>query len=105
MWVDKISLCWPILNYYNENELTNLRSPLRECLVLSVYCLGWRGDRIRAGVPRKEGWMNIFSSSLLLSSLELGDTKVYEPYIRALLGTASHFCEVVVLKWDTLPGR
>ena len=27
------------------------------------------------------------SSSLLLSSLELSDTKVYEPYIRALLGT------------------
>jgi len=35
------------------------------------------------------------SSSLLLSSLELSDTKVYEPSIRALLGTASHFCEVV----------
>ena len=34
------------------------------------------------------------SSSLLLSSLELSDTKVYEPYIRALLGTASHFSEV-----------
>jgi len=28
------------------------------------------------------------SSSLLLSSLELSDTKVYEPQIRALLGTA-----------------
>jgi len=27
----------------------------------------------------------------------LSDTKVYEPQIRALLGTASHFCEVVVL--------
>ena len=34
-----------------------------------------------------------FSSSLLLSSLELSDTKVYGPYIRALLGTASQFCE------------
>jgi len=41
------------------------------------------------------------TSSLLLSSLELSDTKVYEPQIRALLGTASLFCEVVVLK---LPG-
>jgi len=30
------------------------------------------------------------SSSLLLSSLELSDTQVYEPEIRALLGTASH---------------
>ena len=30
------------------------------------------------------------SSSLLLSSLELSATKVYEPQIRALLGTAAH---------------
>jgi len=35
------------------------------------------------------------SSSLLLSSLELSDAKVYEPSIRARLGTAAHFCEVV----------
>ena len=34
------------------------------------------------------------SSSLLLSSLELSDTQVYEPYIRARFGTAAHFCEV-----------
>ena len=33
------------------------------------------------------------SSSLLLSSLEFSDTQVDEPYIRALFGTASHFCE------------
>ena len=37
------------------------------------------------------------SSSLLLSSLELSDTQVYEPQLRALLGTAAHFCEVVGL--------
>jgi len=43
------------------------------------------------------------SSSLLLSSLELSDTKVYEPQIRALLGTALHFCEVIVLKLRTAP--
>jgi len=42
------------------------------------------------------------SSSLLLSRLELSDTKVYEPQIRALLGTASHFCELVVLKFKTV---
>ena len=35
------------------------------------------------------------SSSLLLSSLELSDTPIFEPSVRALLGTASHFCEVV----------
>ena len=33
--------------------------------------------------------------SLLLSSLELSDTQVYEPEIRARLGTAAHFCEPV----------
>jgi len=43
-------------------------------------------------------WGGTFSSSFLLSSLELSDTKVYEPQIRALLGTATQFCEVVVLK-------
>ena len=40
---------------------------------------------------------------LLLSSPELSDTKVYVPQIRALLGTASHFCEVVVLNLRTVP--
>ena len=44
------------------------------------------------------------SSSSLLSSLELSGTHVYEPYIRALLGTASHFCELVVLKLGTCAG-
>ena len=38
------------------------------------------------------------SSPSLLSSLPLSDTHVYEPSIRSLLGTAAHFCEVVVLK-------
>ena len=32
----------------------------------------------------------------------MSDTKVYEPEIRALPGTASEFCEVVVLKSRTL---
>ena len=41
------------------------------------------------------------SSSLLFSSLDLSDTRVYEPYMRALLGTAKIFCEVVVLKLRT----
>jgi len=45
----------------------------------------------------------LFSS--FLSSLDLSDTKVYEPYIRALFGTASHFCKVVVLKLRTVRAR
>ena len=40
------------------------------------------------------------SSSLLLSNLELRDTHVYEPCIRALLGTAS---QVFVPKLITVP--
>jgi hypothetical protein len=47
--------------------------------------------------------LNFFSSYLLLSSQELSDTKVYEPKIRALLGTAQHLCEVVVLQLKTVP--
>jgi len=31
-------------------------------------------------------------------SLELSDTRVYEPQVRSRLGTTTHFCEVVVLK-------
>jgi len=34
-------------------------------------------------------------SSLMLSSLALSDTIIYEPEIRALLVTAPHFCSVV----------
>jgi len=40
----------------------------------------------------------LFAPSLLLSSLELSDTTIYEPLMRALLGTAAPFCRVVVLK-------
>ena len=38
------------------------------------------------------------SSSLFLSILELSDTAIYEPYIRAFLGTAPQFCTAVVLE-------
>ena len=45
------------------------------------------------------------SSSVLLSSLELSDTQVCEPSIRARLGTAAHFCEVAVLKLTLVSER
>ena len=56
-----------------------------------------------AGGVRGEGHgrFDFFLPSLLLSRLELSDTQVYEPEIRALPGTASHFCEVVVLNLRT----
>ena len=43
----------------------------------------------------------VSSFSLILPSLELSDTQVYEPYIRALLVIASYFCDEVVLKSRT----
>ena len=36
---------------------------------------------------------------------ELSETKVCEPEIRALLGTALYFCEALVLKVGTVPSR
>ena len=45
------------------------------------------------------------SSSSLLSSLELSDTQVYEPWIRALLGTASHFCSFVYRPPSMMPAK
>ena len=44
-------------------------------------------------------------SSVLLLSLELSDTQVCEPSIRALPGDASHFCEAVVLKLAAVVDR
>ena len=54
--------------------------------------------RGQAVPPDPAGTQASSSSSLLLSSLELSDTPIYEPQAGAPLGTASHFCEVVVLR-------
>ena len=54
--------------------------------------VGSEGRRGRWGTPTIIA--QTYSSSLLLPSLELSDTDVYEPEIRAHLGTASHFCAV-----------
>ena len=52
------------------------------------WCVQWQGGEVvQTHSPNY--------SSLLLSSLELSDTEVYEPERRALLGTGSHFCETV----------
>ena len=53
----------------------------------------YRGTLVRGQVERGPASLAPSTSSfLLLSRLELSDTKVYEPYIRALLGTAAHVC-------------
>jgi hypothetical protein len=51
----------------------------------------------------RHGYHVFFSSSLLLSSLELIDTNVCAPYIQALLGPAAHFCKAVVRELRTVP--
>ena len=55
-------------------------------------------------------WVATSTGQLLSSSfffitlgLEMSGTKVYEPYIRALVGTASHLCEAVVPESRTVP--
>ena len=52
-------------------------------------------------VPGQRG----FSSSSILSSLKLSDTKVHEPQVRALLGTSAYLCRVVVLQLRSVSGR
>ena len=71
---------------------------------LGVQGSGGRGIASRAwgaGWCRSSG----SSSSLLLSSLELSDTHVYEPSLRARLGTTAHLKNIVVLKLrQRIPG-
>ena len=67
-----------------------------------------RFERLIFAVHRR---IKVSSSSLLSDgtgprrslSLKLSDARVYEPQMRARLGTAAHFCEVVVLKLRTPP--
>ena len=51
-------------------RLSSLKSP---CDLSSFFSFAWQ--RLTASVPRRA----FFSSSFLLSSLELSDAKVYEP--------------------------
>ena len=62
--------------------------PSRSCL----------GRRTLIGKSRLCAKRDVFSSSVSLSRLELSDTNVYASQIRALLGTASHFCKEVALQ-------
>ena len=60
---------------------------------------GYHSTIVRHASSRSTFWKHIpWSTSLLLSSLELSDTAIHAPYIRALLGTAPHFCSAVFLK-------
>ena len=78
-------------------SVKQLLGTFQMCMGLSVGL--YVGERYQISDMRFRGSSS--SSSLLLSSLELSDTQVYEPSIRALLGTASHLCEVVVPKLRT----
>jgi len=66
----------------------NLRSVSHRChATLKV----WQSTKETNHLP-----VGCLPDGLLLSSPELSDAKVYEPSIRACLGTTAHFCEVVV---------
>ena len=53
---------------------------------------------------RQDSFQVFFFFSIALEP-RMGDTQVHEPSIRALFGTASHFCEVVVLASNFQMGR
>ena len=59
------------------------------------------GSGVAGSAPTK--YAVLLLSSLFLPSLELSDTKVYEPSIRALLGSDPHFCGEVLLKLGAVP--
>jgi len=90
----------PFVVQYQKNKMT--RKPVSGSY--SAY-MSQPWQQLAGRQQHRQLWSQAkpFSSSVLLSSPELSDTKVYEPYIRALLGTASHFCEVVVLELITNP--
>ena len=63
-----------------------------------LLCRGFHSSRngVNSSLLVAGGW--ILLSSSLLSSLELSDTEVYDPSIRARLETAAHSCAAVVPK-------
>jgi len=79
--------------------------PASEPLHIYAKKMGSRPPQMTAALPPKV--ISLFFFPLVTAprrslSLKLSDTKVYEPQIRARLGTASHFCEVV-LKLRAVP--
>ena len=70
--------------------------------------MGHSGDQLRAPPVLFFLFLTLVTGPKRSLSLKLSDTRVYEPSIRARLGTAAHLCEVVVLKLRTrvrLPPR
>ena len=62
--------------------------------------LSWTVNPIDTNPPSLS---TIFFFFFIALGLELSDTRVYEPEIRALLGAASHSCKAVVLTSRTVP--
>jgi len=65
--------------------------------VLTLVVWQWNNNPLHPAQKPTQNIVLSSSSSLLLSSLELSATQVFEPEIRALVGTDSQFCEIVVL--------
>ena len=82
----------------------NLLHDLIISVIVKRLCskLHWRDvflKRLR-GAPMRSGSSSL---SLLLASLELSHTTIYEPQMRAHFESASHFCDAVVLKLRSVP--
>ena len=81
-------------NNFKTNQHFGLKARARIWPCLSCMC-HVRSTAARAEFARPPTRCNEIpptsSSSLLLSSLYLSDTKIYEPEIRVRLGTAAHF--------------
>ena len=90
------------------SSCTNLCIPARTCVrdIHSCFhghhvCTPTRRKCPRCGQRRVSCAASLqgpSSCSVLPSSLELRDTTIYEPSIRALLGTASHSCRAAFLR-------
>ena len=91
---------WPNLRY-NLLRLLIFHFPGFQEMLFVAHCLGKlvaaRGDlTMEAFVVFFFFFFTLVTGPLRSLSLELSDTRVYEPQIRARLGTTAHFCKVVV---------
>ena len=102
----------PILTRESATVANSPPSGIKPSFSMALICTTRRRIPLSASTNQgseKGEWVLIlglvvrsFFSSSLLSSLELNDTRVYEPQIRALLDPASHFCEAGVLQSRTV---
>ena len=97
---EKIVLFSPLDLCHRPSDSADL--PCKSRLLKKAFCSHfeglWRGGRVVCPEAGPCGPHSSSSFSLFLLCLALSGSKVYEPQVRAHLGTASQFCESVVFK-------